>query len=62
MRHVSTVAIGLFLVADLPATDAAAQWNDPGGYGGYGMSQGGGQPGGRTHGGYGLVRARPGRL
>jgi hypothetical protein len=48
MVRSSTIAIGLALVLNVLASNAAAQWMYPGGYGGYGMSQWGADP----HAGY----------
>ena len=44
MRRLGMVAIGLLFGLDLLASNAAAQWNYPMGYGGYGMSQWGSSP------------------
>jgi hypothetical protein len=44
MKRLWTVAIGLLLGLNLLSSNAAAQWNYPGGYGGYGMSQWGSSP------------------
>jgi len=45
MRHFLTVVIGLSLGLNLAASSASAQWMYPMGYGGYGMSQWGADPG-----------------
>ncbi len=45
MRRLLTIAIGLLLGLDLLASDASAQWNYPMGYGSYGMSRWGADPG-----------------
>jgi hypothetical protein len=44
MNRLWTVAIGLLLGLNLLSSNADAQWNYPGGYGGYGMSQWGSSP------------------
>ena len=45
MLRLSTVAIGLTVCLNLAAPDARSQWMYPGGYGGYGMSKWGQDPG-----------------
>jgi len=45
MRRLLMIALGLSLGMNLLASNALAQWNYPGGYGGYGMSQWGADPG-----------------
>jgi hypothetical protein len=45
MLRLSTVAIGLTLTLSLLASNAGAQWGYPRGYGGYGMSKWGQDPG-----------------
>ncbi len=45
MLRLSTVAIGLFLGLNVLASQAVAQWGYPRGYGGYGMSKWGADPG-----------------
>ncbi len=45
MQRFLTVVLGLLLGLNLAASSASAQWNYPMGYGGYGMSQWGADPG-----------------
>ncbi len=45
MQRFLTAVVGLFLGVNLAASSASAQWMYPRGYGGYGMSQWGADPG-----------------
>ncbi len=45
MLRLSSGAIGLLLALNILASDAGAQWGYPRGYGGYGMSKWGQDPG-----------------